>query len=143
MSTEPAQPSLRACPHCAVVSRTDAETCPSCGKPYRRRAWRWWFLIPIAVLAFAAGYFGWEAIRGDEEEPEGLTIQEARNVTEGVSPATVARVLDGQRPGRTRRTSGGGSELVCRVYLVVDQERTAWEFCFLDGELEISRQHSF
>jgi hypothetical protein len=52
-------------------------------------------------------------------------------------------VLDGQKPSRARRSGGGGNELVCRLYLVVDEERTAWEFCFLNGELEISRPHRF
>src|SRR5918996_234829 len=144
MNAESEQVPLKSCRHCSVVSRSDAETCPACGKRFERRPWRWWFAIPIAVLAFAAGYFGWQAIGDDEEsEPAGLTIQEARNVIEGSSPARVERVLDGQRPGRVRRSSGGGSELVCRGYLVVDEERTAWEFCFLDGELEISRPHEF
>jgi hypothetical protein len=144
MNAEPERRPLKICPHCAVASRTDAETCPSCGKPYERRAWRWWFVIPVAVLAFGAGYFGWEAIRDDEEsEPAGLTIQEARNATVGDLPARVNRVLDGQRPSRVRRSSAGGNELVCRLYLVVDGEETAWEFCFLNGELEISRPHEF
>jgi hypothetical protein len=144
MSAEPAQPPLKICPHCSVGSRTDAETCPSCGKPYQRRAWRWWFVIPVAALAFGAGYFGWQAIEDDEEsEPSGLTIQEARNAAIGTSPARVEHVLDGQRPGRVKRSSGGGNELICRVYVVVDEERTAWEFCFLIGELEISRPHEF
>jgi hypothetical protein len=144
MGAEPAQPPLKVCPHCSVASRTGADTCPSCGKPYERRAWRWWFAIPIAVLAFGAGYFGWQAVTDDEPaEPEGLTIQEARNATLGAPPARIERVLDGQKPSRARRSGGGGNELVCRLYLVVDEERTAWEFCFLNGELEISRPHRF
>jgi hypothetical protein len=112
--------------------------------PDERRSWRWWFVIPVAVLAFGAGYFGWEAIRDDEEsDPAGLTIQEARNATVGELPARVNRVLDGQRPSRVRRSNAGGNELVCRLYLVVDEEETTWEFCFLNGELEISRPHEF
>ena len=142
MNAEPAQPQQKVCRHCSVASRTDAETCPNCGKPYERRLWRWWLTIPIAMLAFGAGYFGWQAIR-DEPEPEGLTIEEARRVTVGAPPASVERVLDRQAPDRVKRSSGGGNELVCRLYEVVDEERTAWEFCFLDGALEISRPHEF
>jgi hypothetical protein len=141
---ESGQPPLKICPHCSVGSRTDADACPHCGKQYQRSVWRWWLAIPIAVVAFGAGFFGWQAIRDDDEpEPAGLTIQEARNVTGGALPARVNHVLDGQRPDRVRRSSAGGSELVCRLYLVVDEERTAWEFCFLDGAVEISRQHQF
>jgi hypothetical protein len=142
MRPEPEQTPAKVCRQCSVASRTDAETCPSCGRPYERRLWRWWLAIPIAVLAFGAGYFGWQAIR-DEPEPEGLTIEEARRVTVGVAPASVNQVLDRQAPDRVKRSSGGGSELVCRLYEVVDEEGTAWEFCFLDGALEISRPHEF
>jgi hypothetical protein len=142
MNDEPAQPPQKACRHCSVVSRTDAEICPSCGKRYERRPWRWWHTIPVAVIAFGAGYFGWQAIR-DEPEPQGLTLQEAREVNTGTAPARVARVLDGQAPDRVKRSSGGGNQLVCRLYVVVDEERTAWEFCFLDGAVEISRPHEF
>jgi hypothetical protein len=128
---------LKVCRHCSVASRTDAETCPSCGKPYRRRLWRWWFAIPIVALAFAGGYFGRKAIQDDE--PDGLTIEEARTLTLGASPENVENVLDGQPPGKVRRSSGGGSELVCRAYEVVDEEGTIWELCFLDGQLEVSK----
>jgi hypothetical protein len=144
MNAESEQPPLKVCRHCSVGSRTDAETCPNCGKPYTRRVWRWWLAIPIIVAAFGVGYFGYEAIDDDEEpEPAGLTIEEARNLTVGASPAKVESVLDGQEPNRVRRSSGGGSELVCRLYVVVDQEGTAWELCFLDGALEVTRPHEF
>jgi len=106
--------------------------------------WRWWFAIPIVVLAFAIGYFARKEIAGDEEaEPAGLTIAEARGMPIGTAQAAVDGVLDGQRPDRVKRSSGGGNELVCRLYAVVDEERTAWEFCFLDGALEVSRPHRF
>jgi hypothetical protein len=140
MNAEPGPPPQKVCRHCSVASRTDAETCPNCGKPYQRRLWRWWLAIPVAVLAFGAGYFGWQAIR-DEPEPEGLTIKEARNVRTGVPPARVEQVLDRQAPDKVKRSRGGEHELVCRLYVVVDEEGTAWEFCFLDGALEISRPH--
>lgn len=140
METESEQRPQKICRYCSVVSRTDAETCPSCGRPYERRMWRWWFAIPVAVLAFGAGYFGWKAIQDDEQaEPAGLTIREARNLTLGAPPARVDHVLDGQMPDKVKRSSGGAVHLVCRLYTVLDEERTAWEFCFLDGALEISR----
>jgi hypothetical protein len=128
---------LKVCRHCSVGSRTDAETCPNCGRPYKRQLWRWWFAIPIIAVAFAGGYFGRKAIQDDE--PDGLTIEEARALTLGASPESVENVLDGQRPGTVRRSSGGGNELVCRAYGVVDEEGTIWELCFLDGRLEISK----
>lgn len=136
MESETTQP-LKVCRHCSVASRTDAETCPSCGRPYRRRLWRWWFAIPIVALAFAGGYFGRKAIQDDE--PDGLTIEEARGLTVGASPQEVELALDGQKPDEVRRSSGGGSELLCRAYQVVDEEGTIWELCFLNGLLEISK----
>jgi hypothetical protein len=136
MEGETARP-LKVCRHCSVASRTDAETCPSCGRPYRRRLWRWWFAIPIVALAFAGGYFGRKAIQDDE--PAGLTSEEARGLTTGASAPEVEPVLDGQNPVNSRRTTAGGSELLCRAYEVVDEEGTFWELCFLDGRLEISK----
>jgi hypothetical protein len=144
VDAEPDQAPLKICRHCSVGSRTDADRCPSCGRPYQRRVWRWWFAVPIVALAFGIGYFGSQEIRGDDEaQPSGLTIEEAQNVPSGATAARVDGVLDGQRPDRVKRSSGGGNQLVCRLYLIVDEARTGWEFCFLDGSLEVSRPHRF
>jgi hypothetical protein len=129
---------VKVCRHCSVASRTHAEICPNCGRPYKRRLWRWWFAIPIVAVAFAGGYFGRKAIQDDE--PDGLTIEETRGLAVGASPQEVELVLDGQRPVNVRRSSGGGSKLLCRAYEVVDEEATYWELCFLDGRLEVSKQ---
>jgi hypothetical protein len=144
MNAEPDQTLHKICRYCSVTAWTDADSCPSCGKQYVRRVWRWSLAIPIVVLAFGIGYFGWKEIRGDEEAvPTGLTIEEAQNMPLSASPARVERGLDGQSPDKVKRSSGGGNELVCRLYAVVDKERTAWEFCFLNGALEVSRPHKF
>jgi uncharacterized paraquat-inducible protein A len=61
MESDPQGTPLKVCPHCSVATRTEAAECPSCGSPYARRGarrppWRWWMLVPVAVVAFGAAY---------------------------------------------------------------------------------------
>jgi hypothetical protein len=136
--TTPSEPELRVCRHCSVGSRTDAESCPSCGRPYERRWWRWWFAIPIIVLAFAGGYFGLSELVFDDDQP-GLTEAEATALRTGGAPGDLEAVVDGEKPLDVRRQKKGGFDLICRYYSVVDLESTAWEACYLSGRLEVSR----
>src|SRR5215218_6675347 len=136
MESQSTETPLKICRHCSVASRTAAGTCPACGRPYRRRLWRWWLAIPIVALAFAGGYFGRKALQDDETESAGLTSSEARSLATGASPSELVQVLDGQRPADVRRQNAGGNELLCRYYTLVDREDEFWEICFLNGQLE-------
>jgi hypothetical protein len=138
MEGESTEIPLKVCRHCSVASRTDSETCPACGRPFRRTWWRWWFAIPIVALAFAGGYFGRKALQ-DEETQSGLTSAEAESLATGASPSELEQLLDGQEPADVRRQEAGGNELFCRYYTIVDREDEFWEFCFLNGRLEVAR----
>ena len=132
---------LKVCRHCSVASRTESDACPNCGRSYARASirWRWWYAIPIVAVAFAGGYFGLSEIVYDDDEPEGLTLEEARGLPDAGPPSDVEAAADGDKPVDTRDQSEGGTELLCRYYAVVDAEDTVWEACYLDGQLEISR----
>jgi hypothetical protein len=132
---------LKVCRHCSVASRTNSDRCPSCGGNYERRSfrWRWWYALPIVALAFAGGYFGLSELVYDDEEPTGLTLEEARALPDAGPPTDLEAVVDGEKAVDTRDQSKGGIELVCRYYVVVDTEDTVWEACYLSGRLEVSR----
>ena len=85
MESETSQLPLKVCPHCSVASRTEADVCPSCGKPYVRRPlrWRWWLVIPIVVLAFGVGYGGRLLFDNGSDESGTITTQQARAVKPG------------------------------------------------------------
>lgn len=129
---------LKVCRHCSVASRTDAETCPSCGKPYQRQLWqwRWWLAIPIVALAFAAGYFGISELI-DDDNPAGITVDEAGGVEQGISLAGLEDQL-GESPQYTREQGKGGEAISCAYYGLSDEPDGVWEFCFQDDELVTS-----
>src|SRR5215211_3701265 len=108
MEAEGSKP-LKVCRHCSVASRTDAATCPSCGRPYERHiwpwGWRWWFAIPIVVLAFAVGYFGISKLIEDDDPP-GVTAQDAGAVEPGVTQAELEDELG--EPPQYERQKGVG-----------------------------------
>jgi hypothetical protein len=139
MGTPVTDPNLKVCRHCSVASRTEAATCPSCGRPYERRWWRWWFAIPIVAVAFGVGYFGISNLVFDDDARTGLTLDEANALNKGGPPGELEAVLDGDEPLDERRQKKGGFDFVCRYYTVIDADNTAWEACYLSGRLEISR----
>jgi len=47
-------PPQKVCPRCSVISRTDAPSCPRCGKDYRRR--NVVLTVLIALLWLLAGW---------------------------------------------------------------------------------------
>src|SRR5918998_5118809 len=100
MDTPSQEIPLKICRHCSVASRTESETCPSCGRSYERRSfrWRWWYALPIVVLAFAGGYFGLSQLVYDDEDPAGLTLEEARALSDASPPSDLEAVVDGERP---------------------------------------------
>jgi hypothetical protein len=144
MEGDSAQPPLKICPSCSVASRTEAETCPNCGASYERRGAGRWVKVPLAILvvalAFAGGYFGLSKLVWDDDEPEGLTAEEAEALPNGSSEGKLDAVIDDAEPARApRRQNADGTELLCRYYFVVDAEDTVWEACYLEGRLEVSR----
>jgi hypothetical protein len=135
MEGEPTQPPLKVCPHCSVASRTDADTCPSCGKPYARSGptlrWSWWLAIPIVAAAFAIGYFGISELF-DGDDTEGVSREQAEAVPEGISPDELSERLGGE----SETVSTGG--LTCASYTVADGPDPAWLFCFQGDKLVTS-----
>jgi hypothetical protein len=135
-----AETPLKVCPHCSVASRTDADVCPSCGKPYARRGlhrlpaqWRWWYAIPIVAAAFAIGYFGISKLIDDGDEPEGyITVEQAAAVPDDVTPSELEDQLDGEQPVDIR-PQRGSKEITCSYYGITGQARSVWAFCF-EGE---------
>jgi len=138
MESESSQISLKICRHCSVASRTDAASCPSCGKPYERRIWRWWFAIPIVVLAFGIGYFGISRLI-DDDNPAGVTADEAAAVTPGISRPDLEDQL-GEAPQYERKRGNGEGAPSCAYYGISDEPDAAWEFCFQDDKLITSHQ---
>ena len=132
MEGQPTQPPLKVCPHCSVASRTDADTCPSCGKPYARSGptlrWSWWLAIPIVAAAFAIGYFGISELF-DGDDTEGVSREQAEAVPEGISPDELSERLGGE----SETVSTGG--LTCASYVVTDGPDPAWLFCFQGDKL--------
>jgi hypothetical protein len=131
MEGQPAEVPLKVCPHCSVASRTDAETCPSCGKPYARQGlrlrWSWWLAIPIIAAAFLIGYFGISRLFDDDGAETGVvTLEQAREV-----PADLSRAELEERLGEPAQAiAPKGPDTSCLFYSVGDEGDTLWQFCF-------------
>ena len=129
---------LKVCPHCSVATRTDADVCPSCGGSYVRERgmprlrWSWWFAIPIVAAAFAIGYFGISQLF-DDDDSDGITVEQAESVPEGISRADLDEALDAE--SQTVRAG----ERTCSSYTVTDGPNPGWLFCFQDDRLTTSR----
>lgn len=139
MEGQPAEAPLKVCPHCSVASRTDSEACPSCGKPYvRGRTWRWswWFAIPIVAAAFLIGYFGLSQLF-DDEETEGITVEQGRAVPADATRSELPGLLDGEEP-TIEGPRPGSPGTTCAYYSITDQPESAWEFCFKGDRLDSS-----
>ncbi len=133
MEGESAQPPLKVCPHCAVATRTDAATCPSCGKPYaRQRRWGVWVAVAIIVAAFGLGYGGRKLIQGDDSA--GITFAEGKAVKTGISESEL-RDRVGEDPELTKNRGQGAAKQTCLYYSISDREGSLWQFCFVDGKL--------
>ena len=139
MEDQPSDLPLKVCRHCSVASRTEADECPSCGKPYARRPpslrmqWSWWFAIPIVAAAFAIGYFGIsKLIDGDGSDDATITVEQAGAVSPGATRDDLDDALDGEEPAFTRSPSGKPKQ-TCLYYGFEDQPDGVWEFCFADA----------
>ncbi len=117
----------RSAAHCSVASRTESETCPSCGRSYERGGlqWRWWFAIPIVALAFAGGYFGLSQLVYDDDEPAAVTAEEAEPRSHAGTRrrtskkwSTVRRRVESPTTRSARR---GRDRRSCRYYAIADQ----------------------
>jgi RNA polymerase subunit RPABC4/transcription elongation factor Spt4 len=136
MEGQSAQPPLKVCPHCSVASRTDSETCPSCGKPYaRQRRWGVWIAVAIIVAAFAVGYGGRKLIQEDSEEA-GITFSQGKAVEEGVSESQLSDRVGGEDPEYVKKLPAqGDAQQTCQYYSITDREGSLWQFCFVGGKL--------
>jgi hypothetical protein len=141
MEGRPEGTPLKVCPHCSVASRTDADVCPSCGKPYTRRRftlrWSWWFAIPIVAAAFLIGYFGLSNLfDGDDSDGESgsITLEQGAAVPNDISRGELEGHLDGEEPALVEPRRGD-PKTTCSYYLVADQADTVWGFCFRRDEL--------
>jgi hypothetical protein len=145
VTVDPAESPLKVCRHCSVATRTEATACPNCGRSYARQPfkWRWWYAIPIVVIAFALGFFGISNLVWDDDSgvdsSKGLTLAEAQALPDSGPPSDIETAADGHKPVDTRDQSEEGADFVCRYYTVIDVDRTVWEACYLSGQLEVSR----
>jgi hypothetical protein len=140
MESQSSELPLKVCRHCSVASRTDAATCPSCGKPYQRQLWRWhwWLAIPIVVVAFGVGYFGISKLIEDDNQT-GITADDAGAVEMGISSAELEDQL-GEAPQYERQKGEGEGALSCAYYGISGEPDSVWEFCFRHDELVTSMQ---
>jgi hypothetical protein len=140
MESESPQLPLKVCPQCSVASRTDADTCPSCGKPYARPGMRLpgrgvWIAVAIIVAAFAIGYGGRKLIDGSDESGE-ISFAEGKAVKTGISESELRDRIGGEDPSYEKTLPGqGNSKQRCLYYAISDREGTLWQFCFVDGKL--------
>jgi hypothetical protein len=136
-SAEPAQPPLKVCPRCSVGSRTDAETCPNCGRRYRRR-WRPWALgTAIVALAFGAGFGGrllLDSGGDDDGSSSQITSRQASAIPRGISRPDLVNRL-GATPAVIRQVGNGQT---CLFYSLSDRPDSVWSFCFVGGKLKSS-----
>jgi hypothetical protein len=134
MESEASAAPLKVCPHCAVATRTDAATCPSCGKLYQRRLWRWWMAIPIVAVAFAIGYFGISKLFDDDDSGT-ITAEQGSGIELGVSRGELEERLGTALEVNDERAEGAAT---CLYYGIADRPDSAWEFCFADDSLVTS-----
>jgi hypothetical protein len=138
MEGESTQPPLKVCRHCSVASRTDAETCPACGRPYRRTLSLWWWAaIPIVALAFGLGYGVTELVQDDDSDSGSISFETGRAIEIGVSRDEFDERVP-EEPLLVETRSTGNAEAECLYYAIADEQR-AWEFCFQDDRLATSR----
>jgi len=136
---EPAQTPLKVCPNCSVATRTDADSCPSCGRRYGRRQpqwrrprrWSWWYAFPIVAAAFVIGYFGLSSLVDSDSEGEGagITVEQGAAVPERIPRSALERHLGGERPVLVQPRKGE-EQATCAYYAITDAPDSVWEFCF-------------
>ncbi|MFL5898611.1 MAG: hypothetical protein ACJ76D_09145 [Solirubrobacterales bacterium] len=127
---------MKVCPRCAVASRTDAESCPNCGRRYQRRWQPLAIGLAIAALAFAAGYGGKLLLSDDGGgDSSAISSQLARAMPDGISRPQLIERLGGLTPTVAKPIPGAGT---CLFYPLADHPDSAWQFCFTAGKLTSS-----
>ena len=140
MEGRPQELPLKVCPPCSVASRTESDTCPSCGKSYVRGGglnlqWSWWLAIPIVGAAFAIGYFGIsKLIDGGDSDDAVITAEQARAVSNGATRSELDDALDGEEPAYTDGLAGQ-PKTSCLFYGIEDDPKGVWSFCFTGDKL--------
>jgi hypothetical protein len=130
-------PPLRICPRCAAATRTDAATCPECGRRYRRRYWLVALGAVIVALAFAAG-FGISVLLGsDDSGSDSISAEQASTVTLGISRDQLNQRLDDAEPVTTEPAAGGAT---CLAYPSNDGSGHTWVFCLRNDKLVTKRE---
>jgi hypothetical protein len=132
----PPSPPLRICPRCAVATRTDAATCPNCGRRYRRRYWLGALGVVIVALAFAAGFGGRELFDGDSGS-DSISANQANSVTLGISRDQLNQRLDDAEPIGTEPAIRGAT---CLAYRSSNPPGHTWVFCLRDNKLVAKRE---
>jgi hypothetical protein len=136
MESESAQPPLKICPRCAVASRTVSETCPECGRRYRRRRWPA-LAVVIVAAAFGVGYGGRLLLDGgDDKGITEVTLVQVRGVPLGISHQQLSQRLGGALPVTTRTRPSGRER--CLFYAIASHPNDAWAFCFRQDKLVVS-----
>ncbi len=144
MEAEAKEGPLKICRHCSVASRTEAEDCPACGKPYRRQFnWKIWGAVAIIIAAFFIGFGVRKLLQGDDEGAAStITLEQGEAVALGESRAGVVESLDGREPGleqgEAQPLDGTGQTLPaadCIYYPISDDDPDVWDFCFQDDDL--------
>lgn len=157
MDAEPDAQPLKVCPHCAVASKTEAEACPSCGKPYGRRRRRlpsitaavsriplpgWAVAILIIVLAFGIGFGVRLLVDGGDSSTDspaaqlqraGIPYAKANKVSGTITPRQVIARFPGKPFDIQLKPK---DNLTCYLYLLADRPGTGFQFCFRKGKLQ-------
>ena len=136
---------LKICRHCSVASKTEAEDCPACGKPYRRQFnWKIWAAVAIIIAAFFVGFGVRKLLQGDGEGTAStITLEQGEAVPLGDSRSEVVASLDGLEPvleseGEAQALDGTDQTfppLDCIYYPITDDDENIWEFCFQEDGL--------
>jgi len=137
MESHSAELPLRVCPRCAVATRTDSETCPNCGRRYRRRYRLAGLAVLVVVLAFGVGFGVRALLSDDDSNSNSISSQQANAVGGGSSRQRLDAIVGDAEPISVRPFIGGGS---CITYASSDSTHRAWLFCFQKDELVERRE---
>jgi hypothetical protein len=132
MESQSTQPTLKVCPRCATATRTEAETCPSCGRRYRRRYWIGALGVVVVALAFAGGLAGRELLNGGDSGGDSITNGQGNSVATDSSREQLDQRLDHAEPSSTEHVSKGGT---CVTYPSKETPSQSWVFCFRNDQL--------
>jgi len=135
MEGQSTSPALKVCPRCAAATRTGSETCPECGRRYRRRRWPAVGVVVVA-LAFAAGYGGRELLSGSDDAVTEITVDQAKVVPLGISRAQLSQRLGDASPVAEQAQSDGHG--TCFLYDVALHPSNVWVFCFSQKDKLVS-----